>query len=54
MKFLPLIWRNLGRKKVRTAFTVLSIFIAFVLFGLLSAFNTAFSLGIDLVGIDQL
>ena len=33
MKFLPLVWRNLLRRKVRTIFTLLSIFVAFVLFG---------------------
>ena len=33
MKFLPLIWRNLLRRKVRTIFTLLSIFVAFLLFG---------------------
>ena len=35
MKFLPLIWKNLWRRKVRTTFTLLSIFIAFLLFGML-------------------
>ena len=37
MKFLPLVWRNLWRRKVRTIFTLLSIFIAFLLFGILMA-----------------
>lgn len=37
MKFLFLIWKGLVRKKVRTGLTVLSIFIAFLMFGLLSA-----------------
>ncbi len=35
MKFLPLIWANLWRKRARTVFTFLSIMIAFLLFGLL-------------------
>ena len=35
MKFLPLIWKNLWRRKFRTIFTLLSIFVAFLLFGLL-------------------
>ena len=30
MKYLPLIWRNLLRHKIRTIFTLASIFIAFV------------------------
>ena len=37
MKFVPLIWSNLLRRKVRTVVTVASIFIAFVLYGLLMA-----------------
>ena len=44
MKFLPLVWRNLLRRKVRTIFTVLSIFIAFVLFGVLMAIRMAFNM----------
>jgi putative ABC transport system permease protein len=35
MKFLPLIWSNLKRRKLRTALTLLSILVAFLLFGLL-------------------
>ena len=31
MKFLPLVWRNLLRRRVRTTFTLLSVFVAFVL-----------------------
>ena len=33
MKFLPLVWRNLMRRKIRTFVTLLSILVAFVLFG---------------------
>jgi len=54
VKFLPLIWKNMMRKKVRTLFTVLSIVIAFVLFGYLGAIRQAFSLGVDLTGADRL
>jgi putative ABC transport system permease protein len=54
MKFLPLIWKSLWRRKVRTTFTLLSIFIAFVLFGILMTIRAAFSLGIDLAGLDRL
>ena len=35
MKFLPLIWKNIWRRKFRTTFTLLVIFVSFVLFGLL-------------------
>ena len=54
MKYLPIIWRNLLRRKVRTFFTIGAIFIAFVLFGLLVAIRAAFSMGIDLAGADRL
>jgi putative ABC transport system permease protein len=39
MKFFPLIWTSLWRKKARTVFTLLSIMIAFLLFGLLQGVN---------------
>ncbi len=54
MRFLPLVWKNLLRRKVRTIFTLLSIVIAFVLFGYLAAIRVAFSMGVDVVGNDRL
>jgi putative ABC transport system permease protein len=54
MKYLPLIWKSLWRRKVRTTFTLLSIFIAFLLFGILMTIRAAFSLGVDLAGMDRL
>ena len=54
MKFLHLIWSNLKRKKLRTSLTFLSIMVAFVLFGLLSAIKQAFVGGVDLAGADRL
>jgi putative ABC transport system permease protein len=54
MKYLPLVWKSLWRRKVRTTFTLLSIFIAFLLFGILMTIRAAFSLGIDLAGLDRL
>lgn len=54
MKYLHLIRKNLGRKKVRTVFTVLSLFVAFVLFALLAALRVAFEGGVDLAGADRL
>jgi putative ABC transport system permease protein len=39
MKFFPLVWSGLWRKKARTIFTLLSIVIAFLLFGLLQGVN---------------
>jgi len=39
VKFFPLVWSSLWRKKARTIFTLLSILIAFLLFGLLQGVN---------------
>ena len=54
MKFLPLIWKNVWRRKFRTTFTLLSIFVAFLLFGLLMTIRAAFSLGVEIAGLDRL
>lgn len=54
MKFFPLLWSSLWRKKVRTIFTLAAIFIAFVLFGLLMTIRTAFSFGVEIAGLDRL
>lgn len=54
MKFFNLIWSNLKRKKLRTLLTVLSILVAFVLFAYLAAIRMAFSMGIEVAGLDRL
>ena len=54
MKFLPLVWRNLLRRKIRTTFTLLSIFVAFVLYAFLMTIRTAFSMGVEVAGVDRL
>ncbi|MEO5896588.1 MAG: FtsX-like permease family protein [Vicinamibacterales bacterium] len=54
MKYLPLIWRNLMRRKVRTILTMGSIFIAFLLFGMLMAARAAFNMGVEIAGADRL
>jgi len=54
MKFLPLIWSNLKRKKLRTSLTLLSIVVAFILFGFLSAVQEALVGGVALAGADRL
>lgn len=43
MKYLPLIWAGLWRKKIRTILTFLSIVVSFALFGLMEGVN----LGLD-------
>jgi putative ABC transport system permease protein len=54
MKFLPLIFANLMRKKVRTILTVGSFAVALFLFGLLVTIDGAFSQGVDVAGADRL
>jgi putative ABC transport system permease protein len=54
MKFIYLVWSNLKRKKLRTSLTLLSIFIAFVLYGLLSTIKESFTIGIKMAGADRL
>jgi putative ABC transport system permease protein len=54
MKYLPLLWANLRRKRVRTLLTFLSVVIAFLLFGLLEAVSYALTGGAELAGQDRL
>jgi len=43
MKYFPLIWATLWRKKTRTIFTLLSMVVAFLLFGVLETVDYAFA-----------
>ncbi len=54
MKYLQLVWASLARKKTRTLLTAGSILIAFLMFGLLSALEKAFTAGVDIAGVDRL
>lgn len=54
MKFLHLIWSNLKRKKLRTGLTLLSVLVAFILFGLLASIKQALSGGVSLEGANRL
>jgi putative ABC transport system permease protein len=47
MKYLPLLGAGLFRRKTRTVLTLLSVLVAFLLFGLLQAVETAFESGAD-------
>jgi putative ABC transport system permease protein len=47
VKFLPLIWAGLWRKRVRTILTLLSVIVAFLLFGIMSGVTAAFDHAID-------
>ena len=54
MKFLPLIWKNVWRRKFRTTFTLLSLFVAFLLFGVLMTIRNSFTFGVEIAGLDRL
>jgi len=43
MKYFSLVWTTLWRKKTRTLFTLLSVIVAFLLFGVLETVDYAFS-----------
>jgi putative ABC transport system permease protein len=47
VKYLPLVWAQLFRRTTRTVLTLLSVLVAFLLFGLLQAVETAFESGAD-------
>jgi putative ABC transport system permease protein len=53
-KFLPLLGAGLRRHKLRTAFTLASVIVAFLLFGILAAVRTGFTAGIEVAGADRL
>ncbi len=54
MKFLPLVLKNLFRKKTRAVLTIGSIAVALFLFGLLVTIETALSQGVEVAGADRL
>jgi putative ABC transport system permease protein len=55
LKYLPLLWANLWRKKTRTVFTLLSVAIAFLLYGALATIDEAFeNPQTGVTGVDKL
>ena len=54
MKYLFLILPNFSRHKLRTALSLLSIVVAFVLFGYLAAIRRGFEFGAQLAGADRI
>jgi putative ABC transport system permease protein len=54
MKFLPLLWSALWRKKARTILTLASIVVAFLLFGMLQGVNAAFNATVDRANVNRL
>jgi putative ABC transport system permease protein len=53
-KYLPLLLSSLRRKRLRTFFTVASILVAFLLFGLAESMRYALQSGVDVAGADRL
>jgi len=54
MKYLNFIWSGLKRKKTRSILTLLSIMVAFLLYGYLSAIRQGFNAGVEVSGVDRL
>lgn len=53
-KYLPLLAASLRRKRLRTFFTIASIVVAFLLFGLAESLRYALQSGVDVAGADRL
>jgi len=53
-KYLPLLAASLRRKRLRTFFTLASIVVAFLLFGLAESMRNALQSGVDIAGADRL
>ncbi|MEI6125271.1 MAG: FtsX-like permease family protein [Pseudomonadota bacterium] len=54
LKFFPLIFANIFRKKTRTALTVGSFAVAVFLFSLLATIESSFNQGVEVAGADRL
>lgn len=54
MKYFGLVWAGLWRKKTRTVFTMISIVIAFLLFGLLQGINQGFGTAMGNLDVNRL
>jgi putative ABC transport system permease protein len=54
MSWISFVWANLTRRKLRLVFTLLSIILAFLMFGMLDALRTSLSQAVNLTGADRL
>ena len=54
VKYLPLLAASLRRKRLRTFFTIASIVVAFLLFGLAESLRYSLQSGVDVAGADRL
>ena len=49
-RWLPIVWANLNRRKLRLVFTFVSILLAFLMFGMLDALRTSLAGVVNVVG----
>lgn len=54
MKYFPLLWASLWRKRARTVFTLASLFVAFLLFGILQSVNAALHRVVEQAHVNRL
>ncbi len=54
MTLIELVRKNLFRKRLRTILTIVAIFVAFVIFGVLATFQNAINAGVEVAGADRL
>ncbi|HUN25182.1 MAG TPA: FtsX-like permease family protein [Steroidobacteraceae bacterium] len=54
LRFIPLIFANLRRRRLRSLFTLFSITVAFLLYSLLAAVKNGFEANVELAGADRL
>lgn len=54
MKYFFLLWASLGRKRLRTTLTLISIVVAFLLYGMLQTLTSALTGSPNLAGADRL
>jgi putative ABC transport system permease protein len=52
-RWLPIVWANLKRRKLRLTFTFISILLAFLMFGMLDALRTSLAGVVNVIGADR-
>jgi len=54
VKYIPLVWKNLWRRKIRTVLTLAAVMVSFLLFGVLMIIRLAFAGQVEVAGVDRL
>jgi putative ABC transport system permease protein len=54
VKYIPLVWSGLWRNRPRTIFTLLSIAVAFIVFGILAGIDAGFAHSLEVSRLDRL